>query len=86
MTPLEGGRRYTKSMDSQKRLTRLSFQSKEAYATFVNDLLTRLGPDDTLQLTTAIRPGGYVACCVMPVTTGLSDILSKMIKTKPDAS
>jgi hypothetical protein len=66
----QDGRLSIKNTGFQGKLTSVSSKNKEAFASFVYGTLTSLGPDETLQLTIATKPGLYVASFATPATIG----------------
>ncbi len=61
-----------------ERITTVSCLNKEVAASFVSELLMRLDPADSLQLTIATKRDGSVDCSVMVATTSSSDTSLKI--------
>lgn len=72
MTHQHDGNGSNKLMDSPNRITSGSLKNRGAFVLFVTDLLSRLGPEDGLQLTMTTEPDGYVDYSVIRATTSSS--------------
>jgi hypothetical protein len=70
MTVQHVGKLSIENTGYQGRITSVSSKSKEELVSFVFETLTKLDPNETLQLTIAMKPERYEASFVTPVTIG----------------
>lgn len=69
MTAPNDGNESSKPTDSSERITSGFCRSKEVFASYVIDLLKSSDPEDGLQLTMIMHPGGSVDYSVIRSTS-----------------